>query len=143
MQDLQLTKNFRLSEFAISADHPELAAEIEFTDFEVERVRLACAVFLQPLRDALGVPVVITSGKRTPELNVAVGGAASSDHLYRHDTGAVDFYPRGRELNDAVRFLKRHRRLFKLLLIYETCNFLHLSLPDSSGLYGRVRVVND
>ncbi|MCH5307251.1 MAG: hypothetical protein J1E37_04165 [Prevotella sp.] len=36
---------------------------------------------LQPLRDAMGHPVKIASGYRSPALNKAVGGVASSQHL--------------------------------------------------------------
>jgi hypothetical protein len=37
---------------------------------------------LQPIRSALGVPLVITSGYRPPWLNKIIGGAKDSRHLY-------------------------------------------------------------
>jgi len=37
---------------------------------------------LDPLRLAWGRPIVVTSGYRCPKLNKAVGGAASSQHVY-------------------------------------------------------------
>lgn len=36
---------------------------------------------LDPLRDAIGSPLTVTSGYRCPELNAAVGGAPRSHHL--------------------------------------------------------------
>lgn len=36
---------------------------------------------LDPLREAWGRPITVTSGYRCPELNKAVGGAATSQHL--------------------------------------------------------------
>lgn len=36
---------------------------------------------LDPLREAWGKPITVTSGYRCPELNRAVGGSATSDHL--------------------------------------------------------------
>lgn len=36
---------------------------------------------LQPLRDALNRPIVVSSGYRSPKLNKAVGGASTSHHL--------------------------------------------------------------
>lgn len=36
---------------------------------------------LDPLREAWGKPITVTSGFRCPELNRAVGGSATSDHL--------------------------------------------------------------
>lgn len=36
---------------------------------------------LDPLREALGKPITVTSGYRCPALNKAVGGSATSDHM--------------------------------------------------------------
>ena len=36
---------------------------------------------LDPLRQAMGFPVIISSGYRCPELNAAVGGVPNSRHL--------------------------------------------------------------
>lgn len=36
---------------------------------------------LDPLREEWGEPIIVTSGYRSPELNVAVGGAKNSAHL--------------------------------------------------------------
>lgn len=36
---------------------------------------------LQPLRDAVGVPVNVTSGYRSPAVNRAVGGSRTSQHV--------------------------------------------------------------
>lgn len=37
---------------------------------------------LDPLRDAWGAPIIVTSGYRCQRLNKAVGGASNSQHLY-------------------------------------------------------------
>lgn len=39
------------------------------------------ANILDPLREAYGKPIVVTSGYRCPKLNKAVGGAAKSQHI--------------------------------------------------------------
>ncbi len=36
---------------------------------------------LDPLREAWGAPIIVTSGYRCPKLNATVGGAKSSQHL--------------------------------------------------------------
>lgn len=37
---------------------------------------------LDPLREAWGAPIIVSSGYRSPKLNRAVGGAKSSQHMY-------------------------------------------------------------
>ena len=39
------------------------------------------ANILDPLREAYGKPIVVSSGYRSPKLNKAVGGAAKSQHV--------------------------------------------------------------
>ena len=50
------------------------------------------AMLLEQVRTRLGVPILVSSGYRCPELNAAVGGQANSQHL----TGqAADFIAPG------------------------------------------------
>ena len=37
---------------------------------------------LDPLREAWGAPIIVSSGYRSPKLNRAVGGAKTSQHMY-------------------------------------------------------------
>ena len=57
---------------------------------EVENLRHLCESTLEPLREALGLPIVITSGYRTRELNSLL---AHSSKCSQHMVGrAADFY---------------------------------------------------
>lgn len=47
---------------------------------------------LQPVRDKIGKPMIITSGFRCPEVNKLVGGKANSQHLKGQ---AADFIIKG------------------------------------------------
>ena len=47
----------------------------------IENLKALCMEVLQPLRDFLGEPVVISSGYRCAELNKAVGGVRNSQHM--------------------------------------------------------------
>jgi len=64
----QITKDFSAEEFACKG-----TGEVKVSDELVHR--------LQQLRDYLGVPVVITSGYRSPEHNASVNGAPNSRHI--------------------------------------------------------------
>lgn len=46
-----------------------------------DNVKRLVTEVLQPLRDALGMPIKITSGYRTPEYNKNCGGVENSQHL--------------------------------------------------------------
>lgn len=77
-----ISENFSYREFERSsvADHCGIANAI--TSFEVrDSIKALVENVLQPLRDAWGKPLKINSGYRCPELNRAVGGVDSSQHL--------------------------------------------------------------
>lgn len=78
---MNITKNFTAEELIRSATAHRLG--IDNTPSEtIERnlTRLAENV-LEPLREAWGKPIVVSSGYRCPALNKAVGGVSNSQHL--------------------------------------------------------------
>lgn len=66
----QLTKNFKVREFACSD-----GTDVVFVSGDLVDV-------LQKIRDHFGKPVNINSAYRTPAKNKQVGGASYSQHLY-------------------------------------------------------------
>ena len=61
---------------------------------------------LDPLREAWGAPIIVTSGYRCPKLNKAVGGAKTSQHMYGQ---AADI----RTVSDTV---EDNKKLFNLIV---------------------------
>lgn len=127
---MQLTRNFKLPELAVSANHPDLAAQIKFSEAEEIKAYLLCATILQPIRDRYG-SVTILSGKRTPELNRAVDGAIHSDHLFEFVSAAADFTLIRPELvKYCVQWIQTMMPYgFGQLIYYPEKNFAHVSLP--------------
>lgn len=74
----ELIRSKKAQELGIDNAPPEaLLYALDFTMAGAERVRAF-----------LGFPMIITSGYRCPELNAAVGGSASSQHMRAE---AIDF----------------------------------------------------
>ena len=59
---------------------------------------------LQPLRDKLGKPIIITSGFRSVKVNNLVNGVDNSEHLYGQ---AADFVVNGMTPKQVVEFVKK------------------------------------
>lgn len=83
----KITPHFWLGEFALNDPRRRFTAQ-----HQIETAR-KLAEFLELVRAQFGGPVVITSGYRPWAINLAVGGARLSEHLYdAPGKGAVDFY---------------------------------------------------
>ena len=76
---MRISKNFTLDEFNVSASHPELAKGIPI-NIRPAIIALVTHV-LQPICDKTGWTCKINSGYRSIELNRAVGGAPTSQHM--------------------------------------------------------------
>lgn len=76
---MKLTNNFTLSELTYSDTANARGIDNTLPPHLMRNIK-ALAERLQMIRDALGVPITISSGYRSHELNNAVGGAKSSQH---------------------------------------------------------------
>lgn len=91
MQDnIFLSSHFCLKEFTESATARKHGIVNEAPPEAVENLRRLCEGCLEPLREALQLPVVITSGYRTKELNSML--AHASDRSQHMAGQAADFY---------------------------------------------------
>ena len=83
----QLTKNFSLAELTKSQTASRRGLDNTPTPQVEKNLKNLAETILQPLREKLGKPIVINSGYRSPAVNAAVGGSATSAHRFGH---AVD-----------------------------------------------------
>ncbi len=59
-------------------------------------IAVELCTFLEKARAHFGgKPIIITSGHRPAAVNQSVGGASNSEHLYKPECGAVDWYIQG------------------------------------------------
>ena len=78
---------------------------------------------LQPIRDKLKKPMLITSGYRNSEINKLVGGASNSQHTKGQ---AVDFIVKGMTVNQVIEFIIRSGIEYDQL-INEYNKWVHIS----------------
>lgn len=77
---MQLTKNFSLEEMTRSDYAMRHKINNDAPPDVVSALKLLCEAVLQPLRDAIGVPIIVTSGYRSPMVNSGIGSSDTSQH---------------------------------------------------------------
>jgi len=77
---MQLSKNFSLKEMIRSDYASRKGIDNTPSSLVVNNLMLLTSKILQPIRDQFGA-VIINSGYRSPQLNVAIGGSKTSDHV--------------------------------------------------------------
>ena len=110
MNNISLTPHFCLSEFTESPTARKHGIANVPPPEAIENLKRLCADTLEPLRDALQLPVVITSGYRTKALNDLL--AHSSERSQHMEGQAADFYvgPAGFKFQDSGFKSKPSRR---------------------------------
>ena len=141
MNDIQFTPHFKLSEFVSSETAEKQGIENNPSPEAVENLRLLSVHTLEPLREALGLPIVITSGYRCKALNDLI--AHHSQRSQHMEGRAADFYVISRRNGGNGRNAS-HRELlvlafrtiltdpsvdFDQLILYPT--FIHVSYVGS------------
>ena len=160
-----LSPHFKLREFIASRKAEEHGIDNTPPDEAVENLRRLCEGCLEPLREALGLPVVVTSGFRTKLLNDLL---AHSSERSQHMLGqAADLYigsgltVQGSGLSRRELLIKAFREIltnpkidFDQLILYPT--FIHVSYvskeknrrgilkarSDGKLGYGRITLAN-
>jgi hypothetical protein len=77
---MQLSKNLALSEVTRSETAKRKGISNMPTPEHIENFKKLAENVFQPIRDHFGVPIRISSGYRSKELNTAIGGSLSSQH---------------------------------------------------------------
>ena len=120
-------KYFTLDELA----HSNVARtkRIDNTPNEQQKKALVALVdnVLDPLRDLFGKPVLVSSGFRSNDLNRAVGGAATSQHMKGE---AADIYTGTKEGNKKLFELIRDNLPFDQLIDEKDFSWVHVSFKE-------------
>lgn len=78
---LNLSEHFTLDELTISQEAARCGEPNEPNAAQIGNLRGLCAYILEPLRIAVGKPVIVSSGFRSVAVNAIVKGSRFSDHM--------------------------------------------------------------
>ena len=129
---MTLSRNFSYSEFTKSDTAARLHIQNEIVDWDVrDNIKALVEDVLQPLRDAWGGPLFINSGYRSPELNKAVGGVATSQHCKGQaaDVGVTDPFA-------LAKLAVRMKLGFDQMILYPS--FVHFSYKREGENRGQI-----
>jgi hypothetical protein len=125
MPAITLSPHFALSEFVISQSAARMGIDNTPSAVVITELRMT-AELLERVRTILGDhPVLISSGYRSPQLNLAVGGVVDSAHVWG---GAADFtVPGFGEPLDVIRAIAPHLDALGVdQLIWEYRTWVHI-----------------
>lgn len=133
----KLSENFTLGEFIASDTAKRKGIDNTPTLADIYHMEELCVNLLQPIRDAYGKPIKVTSGFRCYKLNRAVGGSPTSVHTRGW---AVDIKPASGTYKDfeifVIDFLMEHPEIKYDQVIRETSGsskWLHLGYKNNAG----------
>jgi hypothetical protein len=78
---MKLSEHLDLSEVTRSNEAKRKGISNMPTPEHIENFKKLAENIFEPIRKHFGVPIMISSGYRSKELNTAIGGASSSQHL--------------------------------------------------------------
>lgn len=126
----RLSENFTLEEMLVSSTARKHGIDNKPDAAAKANMKLLCSKLLQPIRNAYGKPIIISSGYRCPALNTKIGGSKTSQHMRGQaaDINDCEGCKRGGEAR-----YKANAELFDF--IYKTGGYDQLinEFPDSKG----------
>lgn len=147
---MKLSKNFSLEELIKSDTANECGIKNSPNSLELKNLTNLTTKILQPIRDAFGKPIIISSGFRCVQLNKKVGGASNSDHLFG---AAADIhtssntYEDNKKLYDAIISLKNKGKISCRQIIWEYGKknvgpkWIHISVNHTKNSYKKNQLV--
>lgn len=122
LKNIRLSENFTLDEFVVTATGLENIPGPE----DIENLRELVTNVLQPLREAIGLPIIITSGYRSKAVNEMIGGAGTSQHVVGQ---AADFKVPGMTNEQIINRMRALKLPYDQLIdeVKGTSKWIHVS----------------
>jgi hypothetical protein len=114
---MYLSASFTVKEFEKSATAIRRGIDNTMPPSAIENAKQLCKNVLQPVRNRWSLPVTITSGYRSANLNHAMGGAQTSQHLLGM---AADIEIAGVRNDDVFKYIRDNLEFDQLIAEYLT-----------------------
>lgn len=120
--------NFSISELVHSDNAIKAGIDNTPTIKEIDNLLNLIFYCLQPIRDKLKKPMIITSGYRNMKVNFLAGGAINSGHL---KGTCADFVVKGMSIEQVYQFIKKSGIKYTQL-IQEKGKWIHIQYNPTS-----------
>ena len=129
---MNLTENFTYEEL-IKSDTARIRKISNIPDeHQKKNLKRLAKDLLQPIRDAYGKPITVTSGFRCEELNRAVGGSKTSAH--RYGLAADILCDDNRRLWNVILSLRDEGKIdFDQLIDEKNLKWIHIGLSEGKN----------
>ena len=134
---MQLTEHFTLEEMTRSNIARQKGVKNEPNESQIENLKLLCEYILEPIREKIGCPLVISSGYRSEKINTLVGGSKTSQHLLGSaaDIQIFDKTKTNTDLFNIIVSMVKNNEIQVGQVIWEfgetEPNWVHVSIPSS------------
>lgn len=131
---MTLSEHFTLTEMTVSQEAARSGLKNAPDALQIESLRRLCKNVLEPLRERVKRPVVVSSGFRSATINRRIGGSARSQHCRGE---AADFTIPGMSVEDVVALIRAMNLPFDQL-IDEFGAWVHVSHSRTGKQRGQV-----
>jgi hypothetical protein len=113
---MQISKHLSLAEVSRSETAKRKGINNTPSGEHLENFKKLAENVFEPIREHFGVPIHISSGYRSKELNAAIGGASSSQHCQGEAIDIdMDGSPSGVSNADVFKYIKDHLNFDQLI----------------------------
>ena len=110
---MKLSANFQLSELVKSQVAERKGISNNPSPAHIDNLKALCVNVLQPIRSQFDAPVLISSGYRSGELNIAIGSSIKSQHI---EGKAADIEVTGTDNKELAEWIRDNLEFDQLIL---------------------------
>lgn len=119
---MKLSEHFTLEELTVSDYAVRNGIDNTPSELVIANLRNLCEFTLEPLREIVKKPIVITSGYRCHDLNLAIGGSDTSQHM---EGKAADIIVPGLSVSEVFELTSKYVPFDQV--IHEFSRWTHIS----------------